>query len=62
MAVVKAKKSFAGIVTMGAGEVKEITDDAIVKDLLAAGYVEEVKQAYSKAPASAPAKKKKGDA
>ena len=59
--LVKAKKSFAGLVTMGTGETKEITDDAIVKDLLEAGYVEEVKQTSSKTPASA-SKKKKDDA
>lgn len=55
MATVKAKQSFAGIVTMGAGETREITDEKIVKDLVSAGYVEEVKKT-TKAPA-----KKKGD-
>ena len=60
--LVKAKKSFAGLVTMGAGDTREITDEAIVKDLLGAGYIEEVKQASSKAPASASTKKKKDDA
>ncbi len=56
MAKVKAKISFAGIVTMGAGEVREITDEATVKDLLQAGYVEEVTSA-PKAPVKKSAKK-----
>lgn len=43
MAKVKAKVSFAGVVTMGIGEVRDITDKAIVKDLVQAGYVEEIK-------------------
>ena len=50
---VKAKTSFAGIVTMAAGEIRDIPDAKIVKDLVQAGYVEEVK--------SAKAKKEKGD-
>ena len=56
MAQVKAKVSFAGIVTMGAGETREIQNEEIVKDLVSAGYVEEIKT--EKAPAKAPAKKK----
>ena len=44
MAKVKAKVSFAGVVTMGVGEVRDITDKAIVKDLVQAGYVEKVKE------------------
>lgn len=41
----KALKSFAGAVSMRKGEVKEINDKEIVKDLLNAGYIEEVKPA-----------------
>ena len=41
----KALKSFAGKVSMRKGEVKEINDKEIVKDLLNAGYIEEVKPA-----------------
>ncbi len=41
----KALKSFAGAVSMGKGDVKEINDKEIVKDLLNAGYIEEVKPA-----------------
>lgn len=40
---VKAIKSFAGIVTMGVGEVREV-DGEIAKDLLRAGYIEEVEK------------------
>lgn len=39
----KALISFSGAVSMVEGEVKEITDKAIVEDLLKAGYIEEVK-------------------
>lgn len=41
----RAKVSFSGIVSMAEGEVKNITDDAVAKDLLKAGYIEEVKPA-----------------
>ena len=41
----RAKVSFGGIVSMAEGELKEITDDAVAKDLLKAGYIEEVKPA-----------------
>ena len=44
MAKVKAKTSFAGVVTMGIGETREIEDKAILDDLLSAGYVEEIKK------------------
>lgn len=58
----KALKSFSGVVSMAEGEVKDISDPTIVKDLVEAGYIEEVKPAKSKAtdePAKkAPAKKK----
>jgi hypothetical protein len=40
---VKALVSFAGKVTMGKGEVREIKDKSICEDLLHAGYVKEVK-------------------
>lgn len=38
--LVKAIESFAGAVSMHAGEVREITDKALLDDLLHAGYVE----------------------
>jgi hypothetical protein len=40
---VKAKISFAGIVTMGVGDVREV-DSVIADDLLRAGYVEMVEK------------------
>ena len=53
----KAKISFSGLVSMHAGEVRNIADVNIAKDLLKAGYIEEVKPAEK---ASTKADKKKG--
>ena len=39
MAKVKATVSFAGKISMSAGEVGEIADKAVLADLLLAGYV-----------------------
>ena len=39
----KALKSFSGKISMSKGQVKEIHDEAIVRDLLKVGYIEEVK-------------------
>ena len=44
----KALVSFTGLITMRKNEVKEIKDKALVKDLLKAGYIEEVKSAKAK--------------
>lgn len=41
----KAKVTFGGVVSMTAGEVKDIPDVTIAKDLLRAGYIVEVKPA-----------------
>ena len=38
----KALKSFVGSVNMRRGEIKEIDDEAIVKDLIRSGLVEEI--------------------
>ena len=41
----KATKSFTGLVRMKMGEVRELdADSSVVKDLLRAGYIEEVKK------------------
>lgn len=40
----KALLSFTGLVSMAMGDVKEISDASIAKDLLKAGYIEEVKE------------------
>lgn len=39
----RATISFSGLISMRKGDVKEIKDKKIVKDLLKAGYIEEVK-------------------
>lgn len=44
----KALKTFGGLVSMRRGELKDISNPTIVKDLLKAGYIEEVKPAKSK--------------
>ena len=44
----KALISFSGKVSMSKGQVKEIKDKEIIKDLLKAGYIEEVKPAKKK--------------
>ena len=41
----KAKVSFSGLITMYQGEVKELTDEEIIKDLLKAKYIEKVEDA-----------------
>lgn len=41
----KAVVSFSGKVSMVVGEVRDLTNNAIVKDLLKAGYIEEVQPA-----------------
>ena len=46
--LVKALTSFAGAVSMGAGETRDIDDKAILRDLIAAGYVEAEKVANAK--------------
>ena len=55
----KALKSFAGKVSMRKGGVKEINDKEIVKDLLNAGYIEEVKAEKKEELKVQPVKKKK---
>ena len=39
----KALISFSGMISMSKNEIKEIKDKEIVKDLLKAGYIEELK-------------------
>ena len=55
----KALKSFSGAVSMAEGEVKDISNPIVVKDLVEAGYIQEVKPAKAEAkPAETKAKKK----
>lgn len=53
----KATVSFSGNVSMVANEVKELTDQSVIKDLLNAGYIIEYK---ADKKATKP-KKKKGE-
>lgn len=46
----KALVSFAGAVTMAKGEIKEIDNPLIAKDLLTAKYIEPVKENKKKNP------------
>ena len=59
----KALKSFSGLVSMRKGEVKEIKDQEVVKDLLRAGYIEDLGDEKPKSSKSSkPAKVKGGEA
>ena len=44
----KALVSFSGLISMAKNEVREIKDKEIIKDLLEAGYIEEVKPTKKK--------------
>lgn len=48
---VKALVSFAGLVTMGVGETKDINDKVVLNDLIKAKFVEPVKSTRKKANA-----------
>ena len=52
----RALKSFVGLESMRRGEVKDITDADIIKDLLKAGYIEAVED--KKPATSKPSKAK----
>lgn len=41
----KALKNFSGILSMSVGDVCEIADESIAKDLLRVGYIQEIKPA-----------------
>ena len=43
----RAKVGFSGLISMRKGEVRQIKDKNIVKDLLKAGYIEEIKPTKS---------------
>lgn len=55
----KALKSFSGVVSMVSGEIKDISDPLVIKDLVKAGYIVEVKPAKTKAEVEAEVKPKK---
>lgn len=66
---IEALRSFSGLITMAAGEVREYNDDFVVNDLLQAGYVKEVKPSKTQAgglsedgePSKKTARKKSGE-
>jgi len=43
MVVIKALTSFAGVISMHVNEVREVADEAIARDLIAAGHAVEIK-------------------
>lgn len=45
---VKALKSFAGVVSMHANEIKNIANESIAKSLIACGYAEKVAETAKK--------------
>ncbi len=55
---VKATVSFSGTVTMAKGDIKDIANEAVLNDLLKAGYVEKAEDGSDKKSA---AKNKGGD-
>ena len=55
----KALITFGGLVSMRKGETKEISDISIAKDLLRAGFIEEIKPAESPKAATSAKKPKK---
>lgn len=59
--LVKARVGFSGLVSMSAGEVGEISDKAILDDLLNAGYIEAAKSAAAEAKHESKRTKSKRD-
>ena len=54
----RAKVNFSGVVSMNVGEVQDIADVTIAKDLLRAGYIEEIKPAEKAKPVKDTSNKK----
>jgi hypothetical protein len=54
----RALKTFAGVVTMVKGEVREIKDDKAAKDLLRAGYIVDLSEKQRAAKSSKSTKTK----
>lgn len=53
----RALKSFTGLVSMVKNEVREINDEAIVKDLLRAGYIDDLSEKQKIAKSSKSSRK-----
>lgn len=56
----KALKSFAGVINMKRGEVKEINNEALVNELLRIGYIADMNEKPRAVKSSKPTKKVKG--
>lgn len=56
----KALKSFAGVINMKRGEVKEINNEALVNELLRIGYIADMNEKPRSVKSSKPTKKVKG--
>lgn len=54
----RALVSFSGSISMAMGEIRELTDKSIVKDLLKAGYIEEYKAMNEPKPEAKKSRKK----
>lgn len=57
----RATKSFTGLVSMVKGEVRELEDERIVKDLIKSGYIEDLSEKQKAAKSSKPSKTKGGE-
>lgn len=57
----RATKSFTGLVSMVKGEVRELEDEKIVKDLLKSGLIEDLSAKQKAAKSSKPSKTKGGE-
>ena len=53
----KATRSFSGIISMKKGDVRDITDAEVAKDLLRAGYVIELEESKPKTASKKSSKK-----
>lgn len=58
MARFRVLVSFSGMITGAKGQCIDITDEAIIKDLVRAGYIEELDEAPAPSPAKRTRKKK----
>lgn len=57
---VRALRSFSGMASMSRGQIADLADTDVVKDLLRAGYVEALAEEEEKPQTAAGGKKKKG--
>lgn len=55
---IKAKTSFCGVLTMTKGETRECSNETVLRDLLKAGYIEEVKEDPAEKNRKLPPRKK----